>query len=263
MRFVAMMLIALPAVACGAEPAHNRNGAGTVQTPQYDKPDLPLALARMPMNQQENCVGIAVVAAALVEGRQHPDLEAQPADLVALHIYDRLGTDQSIDFPSQVVIASQITPIFDAATLDELSELVAGFYKRDYEKLIRSKKGIARLEQATSMRVQTSVELDRLLTLDPDRLSCFCGDGMRIFTDGKTEETSHAFLIQKTKYDQFVVYDPNAPGEPHECELEQMTTGLTIAWTCRYRDTGETTTQRYHIVPQTRYFGVLFSDPRL
>ena len=56
--------------------------------------------------------------------------------------------------------------------------------------------------------------------------------------------------------DKFV-YDSNDPGAPIACQLTDTADGVTIEWTCRYKDTGQMTTQRYFVVHKDKFFNLL------
>jgi len=56
-----------------------------------------------------------------------------------------------------------------------------------------------------------------------------------------------------------VVYDPNDPGRSQKCELSETTDGLEIGWTCRYRETGLTTTQHYLLLNPEKAFPLLLT----
>jgi hypothetical protein len=60
-------------------------------------------------------------------------------------------------------------------------------------------------------------------------------------------------LIELMPHDLFLVYDPNDPGIPIECEPRETPEGLSLTWQCQYRNKNVTTTQHYTIVPQARF----------
>ena len=138
--------------------------------------------------------------------------------------------------------------------------MVADIYKERYALSIASEPGRQRLMKAETSFIRTRDELDRLLEADPDQTDAFCASGVRHFADGEVRKTHHVILIRKMPAGDKVVYDPNDPGSAIDCKLEDTAEGLTIEWTCSYRDTRQITTQIYLIVPKDTAFQLIFAD---
>jgi hypothetical protein len=77
---------------------------------------------------------------------------------------------------------------------------------------------------------------------------------MRRFPDGTFKDTNHAILISKNASGEKVVYDPNDPGTPIVCRVQDIGDGVEVTWKCRYRDTGQLTTQRYQVLARETFF---------
>ncbi len=214
-------------------------------------------LTHMPQNSDKRCIGIAGVAEALIKGKQGDDLAPSSVDALADQIYQNFTSGKSIHYPAQLTLADKKVAIDDMLALQELSRRVADLYKADYCHLRRTPAGIKRLFAAEEQPVKTRAELTRLLQGEPEKIMFFCCFGMRVFPDGKVSETSHAVLIQAMPHEDFIVYDPNDPGRPAVCSLEEKFTGLWMSWKCKYRDQEIETEQGYHVVPSTRYFSAL------
>jgi len=120
--------------------------------------------------------------------------------------------------------------------------------------LIASEAGIQRLRTAMTNIVMSSEKLDAILDADPDKIDVFLCAGIRRFPDGTFKDTNHAILIAKTANGDKVVYDPNEPGSAIACRLNDTEDGLEITWKCRYRDTGQVTIQRYHLLSKESFF---------
>ena len=102
--------------------------------------------------------------------------------------------------------------------------------------------------------VKSSAELDAVLDADPDKIDAFFCVGMRRFPDGTFKDTNHAILIAKNQAGEKVIYDPNDPGEEIPCRLQDIGDGVEVTWKCRYRVTGQVTTQRYQILAKEAFF---------
>lgn len=217
-------------------------------------------LRNMPTNSDKRCVGIIVVAEALLEGMELAGDGCDEAEVLAQRVYARLKTGQRVRHHRHVMLAGTPVPINSKAVLDRLSTLVAQHYKRDYTRLAKTKQGARKLIDAHYSFIATAKALDRILAADPDETVALFGTGTRVFPDGKMEETSHAFLIGRQASGRITVYDANDPGTPISCQVIGGEEGVVVEWTCRYRHTGHTTTQSYLIVDRKTAFGIMLSD---
>ena len=151
-------------------------------------------------------------------------------------------------------------PITSRGAINKLSSMIAEKYKQDYSRLLKTDSGRRRLLAAQDDFVPTSGALDRILEADHDNVDVFIGSGTRVFPDGTVKQTHHAFLIGNESGSDIVVYDPNDPGLPISCELRNTEEGVTIEWTCRYKHTGQVTTQRYLVVHKDRFFQAMLGE---
>jgi len=62
------------------------------------------------------------------------------------------------------------------------------------------------------------------------------------------------FLIRALSPSNKVVFDPNDPGAPLPCGLDETDAGLVIRWRCRYRDTDQITAQYYLMIEKSVAF---------
>jgi len=217
-------------------------------------------LRHTPTNSDKRCVGISVVSEALLDGiRLEGDGPGNVAQ-IAQQIYNSLPTGQEIRYRRDVTIEGVRVPIHSEAAIDKLSTLIADKYKRDYFRLLKTEEGRQKLLAAQNSFVVTSSELERILDADVDKIDAFCGFGRRLFPDGTLKKTTHAFLIGKRSDGDIVVYDPNDPGSPIICQILNKEGGVTIKWTCQYRDTGHITTQCYRVVHKDRFFRVIIGE---
>jgi hypothetical protein len=211
-------------------------------------------LSRLPTNSDKRCVGITVVAAALLEGVLLPGDECDQAAEIAGRIYRGLTTGQPLRHHRYVCVAGKPAPLTSAAAMDALSTRVAEHYKRDYDRLSGTPSGRRQLVAAQNRFVATSEKLRGLLEADTDHTEVFIGIGDRTFPDGTVQETYHAFLVGLNPQGQCIIYDSNDPGKPIPCELSETSEGVELAWTCRYRDTNQQTTQRYLVIAKREFF---------
>ena len=211
-------------------------------------------LLEIPVNSDRRCVGIAVVSAALLEGDiLDPDRPVEATKL-ANEIYQNLVRGKQGAFPTEVLVDGRRLPTHSKAVIDKLSTLVADKYKADYRKQIQTEQGRQKLFDVENDIILSQRELADVLSADRDGIVVFCGIGLRKFADGTEQSTAHAFLMSKRQKAGLVVYDPNDPKEPISCRVQYEKLGVVVEWTCRYRDTGQTTTQKYWIIPKDRYF---------
>jgi hypothetical protein len=236
-----------------------RKTRGSSNTGAKSSPDTPPIIRNMPTNSEKRCMGISVVAEALLDG-ERVDRDGvdggDAAEELARRIYRSLVTRRRVQYRPRVTIGNKSVPIDSKGALERLSTLVADLYKRDYVRLLQTEEGQQRLIAAQTEFIGTRRELDRILDADPDKTDVFCVSGRRWFPDGSVKETHHVVLIAKKPDGTKVVYYPNDPGSAIPCRLRNGEDVLEIVWTCRYRDTGHVTTQRYNIVHKDRFFRV-------
>ncbi|MEO8496826.1 MAG: hypothetical protein ABI614_17285 [Planctomycetota bacterium] len=246
-------------------------GCGNADEPQDSPPATagksePIAspraaiLSSISTNSDKRCVGISLVAEALLDGLPVEGDSCDEADDVAARIYDSLTSKRQLRYLQRVSIEGTCVPLISTEAIDKISTLVAEKYKQDFSRLMTTEDGRRKLLAAQDSFVATASQLDRILDADSDKLDAFFGSGVRRFPDGTVEDTYHAFLIGKGQNGALVVYDANDPGLPIECKLLGGESGVAIEWTCRYRDTGQTTTQHYLIVPKDRFFHVMLGE---
>jgi hypothetical protein len=212
----------------------------------------------MPMNSDHRCMGISLVALALLQGEPQATQGCEPPADVAQHIYDRVTRGAKVRFSRQVCLSSGPQAIESPAALERLSTIVADLYKQDHFALIAAAEGLQKLEAANASFIASRQELDQILDADSARLDAFCARGYREFADGRVEGTAHVVLICKDAAGKKFVYDPNDPGKRLDCRLEDSPTGVWIEWTCRYRDTGQVTTQSYNLIRKEVFFKLAF-----
>jgi len=211
-------------------------------------------LGNMPVNSDSRCLGITLVAAALLEGEPLAGGEADRPQALAEKIFEGAFTGKRVPYYSKLRVGNQDLPLQSRAALDSLATAVADRYKQRYLELVATAGGHGRLLKAQRRVLTDRGALDALLAADGDGILPVLLQGDRRFADGELKATSHAALITKNAQGEKVVYDPNDPGQPIPCELETTADGLMIEWTCRYRNTGKVTTQRYLIIDLQRYF---------
>jgi hypothetical protein len=211
-------------------------------------------LGNMPMNSDQRCFGICLVAEALLGGEiiQGTDCD-MPAEL-GQRIYDSARSGQRVRFRAQLCVDAQRHPIESRESLDRLSTIVADLYKDRYLELIATDAGRRQLTDAQEQFLSAPAALDQILQADPDHIAVFFLIGVREFPSGERKETAHVVLLGRDESSKKIVYDPNDPGLPIPCHVEQASGELTIRWTCRYRDTGYITTQKYRIVDKSVLF---------
>jgi hypothetical protein len=222
---------------------------------QAESPFSPSEILRnMPVNSDSRCVGISLVAAALLEGQI---VEGDDCDLPAelgRKIYDGALNKTAPRYHLKLCLDEGARPIQSREALEKLSTVVADLYKQRHLELIASEQGIQRLRAAMAKVVMSSEELDAILGADSDKIDVFLCAGIRRFPDGTFKDTNHAILIAKTATGDKVVYDPNEPGPAIACRLNDTEDGLEITWKCLYRDTGQVTIQRYHLLAKETFF---------
>jgi hypothetical protein len=211
-------------------------------------------LRNMPVNSDSRCVGISLVAGALLEGQMLADDAADEPATLGQQIYDGALKKSAVRYHPRLLLDDGAAPIQSREALEKLSATVADLYKQRHLELIATEKGRQRLRAAMGKVVKSSVELDAVLDADPDKIDTFFCIGMRRFPDGTFTDTNHAILIAKNSMGEKVVYDPNDPGTAIPCRLQDIGDGVEVTWKCGYRDTGQITTQRYQILAKDTFF---------
>lgn len=221
--------------------------------------EVPRLLRNMPTNSDQRCVGIAGVAAILLEG-ERLELHGLESDIrseeLALMIFDRLSSEDSIQYPSHLSIHGRPVSVESADALRMLSDQVAELYKSEARRMNRSAFGRKRLRLANAAFIESERALHNTLDADPDKTELFCCLGYRRFPNGSYKETYHAVLFRKTPQGNVVVFDPNDPGKPIEIEFDEDERRLMVKWKCVYQDTGQQTTQTYQVIPRRTYFSI-------
>jgi hypothetical protein len=211
-------------------------------------------LANMPENSDRRCMGISLVAAALLEGQRLDGEECdQPQDL-GKRVYEAVFTKGRVQWHSKLCIGADRVSITSREGLNVLATIVADRYKQRYFELIASAEGRKKLRDIEKQVLDTRRALEQLLDADADHIAAFALVGERRFPDGAIKDTNHVILIAKKADDEIVVYDPNEPGRPIPCRFLPSSDGVMVSWTCRYRDTGFVTTQQYRIIEINRLF---------
>jgi hypothetical protein len=157
-----------------------------------------------------------------------------------------------------VTIEGKPHSLTDRVVLEHLVTAVAAVYKEQHARAAQSEVGVQRLLAAERKRITTLAELDKVLAADADQLEFFCCFGRRWFPDGSEKQTSHAVLLRRNAEGPPTVFDPNDPAREQQAKFMETENGLEVEWTCKYRDTGLITTQRYYMVPKEHYFREAF-----
>jgi hypothetical protein len=216
-------------------------------------------LRNMPVNSDSRCVGISLVAAALLEGEVLADDAADDPTALGRQVYDGARKKTTVRYHPRIALDDGPAPIQSREALEKLSTIVADLYKQRHMELIGSEAGLRRLRAAMASVVKSAEELDAILDGDSDKTDAFFCVGMRRFPDGTFKDTNHAILIAKNSTGEKIVYDPNDPGAAIPCKLHDTGDGVEVTWKCRYRDTGDVTTQRYQILAKETFFRLALS----
>jgi len=203
-------------------------------------------LSHMPPNSDDRCLGICVVLEAMLDGE--PGGDSRNCDDFARQIYHDALRGCQVQYPRDVIINGQLWAVESPESLERLSTAITDAYKHDCAVLLMSQLGNERLWKASTSFVMSIRELDHILDQDPDHVDAFCCVGIRRFPDGTLKESHHVVLIQKGPDGIKRVYDPNDPGRPFVCHLEDEDTRVSIEWTCKSPRTGSDTRQVYNIV---------------
>jgi hypothetical protein len=210
-------------------------------------------LANMPMNSDKRCTGICLVAAALLDGERLSDSDCDQAEELSRQVFKAAEVGSRLRYHSQLCVDGKRLPIGSREALDGLSTAVADLYKEHYFELIATPEGRDKLRSLYGAFLKAPAELDQILDADSDGIDAFFLMGARKFPDGNLKDTNHVVLLAKEN-GRVVVYDPNDPGAAIPCKFDEDGGKLTIQWTCKYRDTGQVTTQTYQIISKKTYF---------
>lgn len=213
-------------------------------------------LKKMPVNSDQRCVGIAAVAEALFDAETVTSTEAVSAHSLAKRIFLGLSRDQTVSFPESIYVNGLATAIEHPTALRALTGEVANLYKEEAKIAWATEQGSRRLHAARAAAVRTKSELLDILDADVDRTVLFCCFGSRRFPTGEYRETYHAVLLSNRNGAGVTVFDPNDPGTANACQLTENIGGLTVEWSCRYRDSGMVTDQFYAVVHGTKFFQI-------
>lgn len=221
--------------------------------------EVPRLLRNMPTNSDQRCVGIAGVSALLLEG-ERLELHGHESDIrseeLGRMIFNRLSSDDPIQYPSHLSINGRQVRTESADGLRMLSNRVADLYKAEARRFNHTIAGRKRLRIANAAFISSENEMHNTLDTDPDKTELFCCLGYRQFPDGKFKATYHAVLFRKTSQGNVVVFDPNDPGKPIEIEFDEDESKFVVTWSCTYQDTGQETTQTYQVIPRKKYFRI-------
>ena len=229
--------------------------AGCFQAGQAIEPFRPAEILRnMPVNSDFRCTGIALVAEALLDGEIIPGDECDRPEALARAIFECAGKNTSIRYRPMLCLEASAAPIQSREALDRLSTEVANLYKQRHLQLIATEEGKRKIVAGQQAQVRTQGELDAILDADRDKIHAFMVIGIRQFPDASEKPTYHVVLIAKGADGTKVIYDPNDPGAAIDCQMSETHEGLFVKWTCKYRDTGQVTTQEYQIVDRERFF---------
>jgi hypothetical protein len=216
--------------------------------------DIEPILANMPENSDRRCLGISLVAAALLKGEKLDGDDCDVPEDLAKRIYEAAFDKARVRFQATLCLDTQRVPITSREGLNALATAVADRYKQRYFELIATEEGKNKLWDAERNFVKSRRALAELLEAEAGHIACFAVVGERTFPDGVMKDTNHVILIAKHADGEMVIYDPNDPGRPITCRFQPASDGILITWTCRYRDTGITTIQQYRIIEIDRYF---------
>lgn len=218
-----------------------------------------VVLANLPVNSDQQCMGIAIVIEAMLEA---DSLDAA-ACLTAQSLADRLYLDAasagSARLPQFIDRDGERMPLLSRPGMELLCTLIADRHKQDFARWTEDPADAERLAEAQMAFVPSGEQLRLILRNDSDHAVAFGGPGIRLFPDSEERETHHAFVLQAQPDGRIVVYDPNDPRSALPCRLEDTDEGVLIEWTCQYRDTGARTTQAYYLVPVQGYLAAAFS----
>ena len=211
-------------------------------------------LRNMPVNSDFRCTGIALVAEALLEGELIDDGGCDRPDELGKLIYENASKQAKTRYRTKLCLDHGALPIQSREALDRISTEVANLYKQRHLDLVATNEGKRKIVAAQQAMVKSTKELDQILDADRDKIHAFMVIGIRQFPDGSEGATYHVVLIAKSAEGKKVIYDPNDPGSAIDCRMLETPDGLYVKWTCKYRDTGQITTQEYQIVSRETFF---------
>jgi hypothetical protein len=219
-----------------------------------DLPSSAALLANMPMNQDLRCTGICMVAEALLHVQPSNASTNDTVERIGQAIFQRAVSGTPFEYRPEVLIDGKQQKIWSKTAQDHISRHVTELYKKRYQQLASSLVGRETLRKAYQFVLSES-DLDRILQQYKDQIELFAGMGTREFSNGERRETNHVFLVAHHPDGQKVVYDPNDPGRAIPCKVLDSGDGLRLLWQCRYKDTGEITTQSYYLIEKNVAFG--------
>ncbi|HEY2411309.1 MAG TPA: hypothetical protein VGI40_03655 [Pirellulaceae bacterium] len=211
-------------------------------------------LANMPVNVDHRCLGISLVAAALLEGEIAADDDCDMVEDLSKRIYEAEFTKARVRYHSALCLDGDRVAITSQAGLNALAIAVFERYKQRHLELIATADGIKKIRDAEQQFLRSRRAIAELLEADPDHIMPFALLGERRFPDGKITDSNHVVLLAKLADGEIIVYDPNDPGRPIPCRFQPASDGILITWTCGYKDPGIVTTQQYRIIELDRFF---------
>src|SRR5262245_52786422 len=211
-------------------------------------------LRNMPVNSDFRCTGITLVGEALLGGKLLADGDCDRPEDLGRRIFQNAGTNSIVYYRSKLCLDHGSVPIQSREALDRLSTEVANLYKQRHMQLIATEEGRRKIVAGQQAWLRSDRELDAILDADSDQAHAFMAIGIRQFPDATEKETYHVVIIARRADGKKVIYDPNDPGAAVPCQLQQTPEGLLAKWTCKYKDTGQVTTQEYLIVDRQRFF---------
>jgi hypothetical protein len=260
-RSTPLLVVFAVMLAAGCSRHGTLAATGDDVRPTEDETFRPAEILRnMPMNSDFRCLGIALVAEALLDGKLTEGEDCENAEELGRRIYQGAEKHEVLEFRSKLCLDQGAAPIQSRDALDKLSTVVADLYKQRHLALMATSEGRRKIVAAQSANVKTMEELDEILDADRDKIHAFLAIGLRQFPDASEKPTYHVVLIAKTPSGKRVVYDPNDPGAAINARFNETNEGLFVQWTCQYRDTGQITTQEYQIVSQETFFRLALSD---
>ena len=243
------LLMSLGLCSCRHEPIAHTSRTSADNVRQITPSEL---LGNMPVNSDRRCMGVCLVAEAILEGTFIDDSLCDEPEVLARQIYKCVFGRRTVRYRREICLNGDEKPIWDRESLDKLTRFVADLYEQQYDSLIATDAGQQRLV-AGMKPIRTSAELQKFLQADEDHLDVFCAFGSREFPHGE-EECYHAVLIGRDARGNTIIYDPNDPGVTIFCHTDESEEGLLLEWTCRYRDSGYDTSQVCQVIHKDVYF---------
>ena len=217
-------------------------------------PNRNIVLKNIPMNSDLRCVGISVTVETLLEQQYAKNKLSLDAESFSKSVYNNLFNPQStLEIPRNLKIDGKLISTDSKEAMNHLGTLISNIYKSEFHEALATNEGKRRLRSQQSLFLKKRQDIIDVLNNDLDKHEVFMGTGRRFFDDGNIKTTNHAFILGLVN-DEIIVYDPNDPEVALACEIEEKPYGITVKWRCRYRDTGETTTQFYYLISKDVYF---------